>query len=150
MEFGYDLSHTDTVRFSPGTEVLERHFRWNFLCGSFTLRVGSCDFSRQWGWVPILGFVRGLTVITRRLMTESDEEFFMFTENEQRIVLRRDGANVQVTATYAPCSATVSFEEWQQTLASFTRNVTLDVRRLYPLVAASAAFVELEEMLVPS
>jgi len=95
------------------TTADETDLRYNVLLGDIVFLAGTCDFGTNWGWVPIVDFVASMCVIADDLkIGRGTKHLFEFTESDANISLQAQGDFLKIQATYSPCTANVTIEEY--------------------------------------
>ena len=147
IRIGYSLAESKPGFRAATTTVTDSDLRYSLFPGDVAFVVGECDFSANWGWVPILDFAYGLLWILDDL-DESETRHFEFTESEAIIEFRLTDGIVHISATYAPYAATCRLSELIAEARAFARKVVEDIRMLSPQVAASPAFIALTNQML--
>jgi hypothetical protein len=96
--------------------------RYRLFPGDIYIRDDGVDFSAVWGWVPVLDFALSMKVIAEALEQEKSVQF-EFTESNAALDFRRDGDNVEITATYVPGVIRVPVREFRDQVRAFARRV---------------------------
>jgi len=88
IRLDYSLAQSKPgVRAAAATTVTDTDLRYYLFPGDVAFVVGACDFSTNWGWVPILDFASALLWLLDDL-DESGPRHFEFTESDATIDFR--------------------------------------------------------------
>jgi hypothetical protein len=135
ITFNYSISKSwDTnshqINLSSADEMT---IRYNLFLGDIVMQIETCDFSTNWGWVPVLDFIISLNDIICELNKHSHFEIiFEFTESEANIKFERDGIFLLVSASYVQGTSKVLFDDFSIELEVFTSRVIKDILNNFP------------------
>ncbi len=115
---------------------------FNAFTGSLIFKVNDADFSAQWNWIPILGFAREF-FFTVESMSKKNLSIFEFTENDAEIILERNKAMIQISASYVEAKALVEYVELRTSALNFYKKVSNDFLERYPELSKNGHFSKL-------
>lgn len=108
--------------------------------GDIVFKVGNCDYSALWDWIPIVGFASSLRDTAHELeQTKGAESVLEFTENDATIRFVRREDVVAISASYVSCDAQVQWTELREAVDDFSRRVMAGALRERPLLKENRA-----------
>lgn len=111
--------------------------------GDVIIKDDRVDLSARWGWIPILHFAGQFTRIANDIGNLEDSEY-EFTEYPHKIFFHREDNFVSITASYAPGTIRVGFEEFTLNVRKLLLNALEDIKDLYPGIVNAPAIKEIE------
>lgn len=117
--------------------------RYDLFLGDIAFTADNCDFSANWGWVPIVDFMACMNAIVIDLLNDVRLLHFEFTESDAKITFRNDGSMIRIASTYADGSCHVSLEEFARKVISETRRLREELLASYPELSANPVFDKL-------
>src|SRR5438552_13405056 len=107
--------------------------RYEVLLGDIIFKTGQCDLSAKWDWIPLIDFATSLRQIVDELIEkDGTETIYEFTESDATLEFKREGSAIIVSASYAPCHATVPLVELAAAIDSFSRRILETISREFP------------------
>lgn len=134
------LSKMDSAELSS---VNEQALRYDLFLGDVVFTAGACDFSTDWGWVPIVDFVACMDAIVRELLNDARLAHFEFTESDAKITFRNDGSNVRIASTYADGEFSIPMCELAHAVQSETKRLHSELICSYPELRNNPVFEKL-------
>lgn len=127
------VKHLDEFR-DPDelAKVTEVDFRFRVALGDLILAAPPNDFSARWGWVALIDFVVSVREILNHLKRSETRLPFEFTESEATLTFERRGADVIITASYAPGQIQVPLASFKERLRWFESSLRADLVRNHP------------------
>jgi hypothetical protein len=114
------------------------------LLGDIKLHVGGLELGTDFGWVPLLDFVVCLKQIAVELCSSpSIEAVFDFTESDALIRFRRQGRDVEISASYNLAKGSVSLDEFVFAVEEFIEGFQATIVSRFPSLKANKAFKSL-------
>lgn len=121
----------------------EIKLRYELFLGDIAFKTNNCDFSTNWGWVPVVDFMACMNSIVIDLLNDARLPYFEFTESDAKITFRNDGSMIHVASTYAEGEFIISLEEFARIVRSETRRLRGELLSLYPRLSANQVFDKL-------
>ncbi|MGH9336533.1 MAG: hypothetical protein ACRD21_22575, partial [Vicinamibacteria bacterium] len=118
--------------------------RYRVFLGDVLFHANHHDLSARWGWVPLLDFALGLRKILRNLK-EGEFGIFDFTDSDATIRFQRNEEMVEVTASYAPGSASVLYKSFLEEVDRFAGSVSSRLVNQYPELIENRNFHKLKD-----
>jgi hypothetical protein len=113
---------------------------YDVFTGGFGFKIGDADFSSMdRKWVPILDWAIALRGIVVDLGPR-DEDFFEFTESNERIWFRRFGNEVRISATYVDDVATVDYVKLRTAAEKFMDDLSVKLLDAHPELGRNEYF----------
>lgn len=121
--------------------VTKEDFRYYLFFGDIKFTIDDADFStKEWRWVPVLDFALCAHAIVSSLEVHG-EQVFEYTESEATITFQRpDESTVQVSASYVPDIAVVSYVELRAACASFLETMSAELLDRHPELGRNEHF----------
>jgi hypothetical protein len=142
VTFDLKLNEHQVLNTADSKLASESDLRYLMFNGSVTFLIEDCDFGAPWGPIPALDFAAGMMWIIEELR-ESPNATFDFTESEKCINFLKSGQDLRVSANYANCVATCSFENFAETTRLFARRVVNEIIEHDPAIEKSKSFVNI-------
>lgn len=142
LELTYRLSSSDKgmTTSTDLTTIGEVPLRYDLFLGDITFKVGKCDFSTNWGWVPIIDFMACMNSIIVDLLNDQRLAHFEFTESDAKITFRNDGSMIRIASTYADGSCEVPLGEFIRTVKRESHRLREELLGKHPGLLANPAF----------
>jgi hypothetical protein len=98
--------------------------RYYAFLGDIVFRAGGCDFSTDWGWVPVVDFAASMMQVSVALLaSDVSPSVFEFTESGATIVFSPCGSTARVSASYVHCVADIDLAEFARCASEFSRGM---------------------------
>ncbi|MBI2788610.1 MAG: hypothetical protein HYX59_08015 [Elusimicrobia bacterium] len=145
LELTFRLATSDKERSTSIdlSTIGETPLRYDLFLGDITFKVGNCDFSTNWGWVPIIDFMACMKSVIVGLLNDQRLAHFEFTESDAKITFRNSGSMIRIASTYADGSCEVPLEEFIRTVNSESHRLRNELLAKHPGLLANPAFNEL-------
>lgn len=117
--------------------------RYDLFLGDITFKVGDCDFSTNWGWVPVVDFMACMNSIIVALLNNERLAHFEFTESDAKITFRNDGSRIRVASTYANGDCEVSLDELARSVLMASHRLRAELIASHPKLLTNPVFVKL-------
>lgn len=95
----------------------------------------------DWDWIPLLDFANCLKMITKSLLSnEVCEEYFEFTENDEKLVFSRQLTEVRIYSTFSSVVIDTTIADFEKAVCDFHRSISDYIR--------NSVFVEIPSVLL--
>lgn len=138
----HHLSKLNAAKLSSANE---QALRYDLFLGDVNFTSGACDFSTEWGWVPIVDFMSCMNAIVKDLLQDARLAHFEFTESDAKITFRNDGTNVRIASTYADGEFSVPMYILAQVIQAETKRLHSELVCSYPELRRNPVFDKLTE-----
>ncbi len=117
--------------------------RYNFFLGSLYLKKADQSILIDWNWVPLIDFAICLHAICGNLIGKTHgEEEFEFTESDSKIIFKKNGDNLKIVTSFSNEILEMSFEEFQNAVKEFYKNIIFKAIERNQEVSGNDAFIK--------
>ena len=121
----------------------ETALRYNHFLGNLTLKKGNDSIVLDWGWIPLVDFALCLQVISKTLLQKAiGEEEFEFTESDAKIIFKKNGDVIRVSASSSNGVLEMGCEDFQNAANKFYKDIILNALNENQMLRSNKKFVE--------
>lgn len=109
---------------------------WSYFPGSVGMREGGSFWVTEFSSVPLLHFALSMTGICEVLLkAKTSDAEYVFTEVDESLQFRRQGALVAVTASFSDSVISCPVDSFKCAVKEFAGTVLEDLTSMYPALA---------------
>ena len=142
MDLSYRLSEKWDEDSTDLSTVAETDLRYYVAPGDIILRADQADLSANWGWIPLIDFALALREISEALAGAEGSETFEFTESEATLEFKRQGQEMEISASYAPGVVIVPLPVFTKQVRKFAQQLDAELLAKRPELGRNPVYQE--------